>query len=331
MRISTNMIFNSGTSGILNNQAAQLKTYNQIATGRRVVTPEDDPVAASQVLVNIQAQEVNKRYMENQGQAKDSLKLVETQLNTTVNTMQEILDKTIQAGNTTLNDANRAAIATELEERLKELVSVANSQDGNGHYLFSGYQSTVRPFNVSGTAGPYYSFDPTDLTLPANNYVTFNGDQGTRELQVDASRQMPISESGADIFMRVRDRNGNISNQSIFDTVQNLVDTLKKPVANDPVAAAALPGEISKALDNLYASKDNAVRVRSSVGARLSELDSLGEASSDIDVQYSSIISNLRDLDYASALSDLSKQQVQLQAAQKAFTTVSSLNLFSML
>ena len=132
MRISTNMIYSSGTNGILNNQAAQLKTYNQITSGRRVVTPEDDPVAASQVLINTQAQEVNKRYMENQGQAKDSLKLVETQLNSAVNVLQEVLDKTIQAGNTTLNDANRAAIAEELQVRLDEMVALSNSQDGNG-------------------------------------------------------------------------------------------------------------------------------------------------------------------------------------------------------
>ncbi len=327
MRISTNMIYSSGTNGILNNQAAQLKTYNQITSGRRVVTPEDDPVAASQVLINTQAQEVNKRYMENQGQAKDSLKLVETQLNSVVNALQEVLDKTIQAGNTTLNDANRVAIANELEVRLKELTAVANSQDGNGHYLFAGYQSTVRPFS-----------DPTDIPPPppgpynnTNPYVTFKGDQGIRELQVDASRQMEITESGVDIFMRVRDRNGNVSDQSVFDTMKNLIDTLRTPVANDPVAAAALPGAISSALDDLYAAKDNAVSVRSTVGAKLAELDSLASASSDIDIQYSSIISDLRDLDYASALSDLSKQQVQLQASQKAFMSVSSLSLFSML
>lgn len=322
MRISTNMIYSSGTNGILNNQAAQLKTYNQITSGRRVVTPEDDPVAASQVLINTQAQEVNKRYMENQGQAKDSLKLVETQLNSAVNVLQEVLDKTIQAGNTTLNDANRAAIAEELQVRLDEMVALSNSQDGNGHYLFSGYQSTVRPFNITANTGPYNN---------TNSYVTFAGDQGVRELQVDASRQMEITESGVDIFMRVRDRNGNVSDQSVFDTMKNLIDTLKTPVANDPVAKAALPGAISSALDDLYAAKDNAVSVRSTVGAKLGELDSLASASSDIDIQYSSIISDLRDLDYASALSDLSKQQVQLQASQKAFMSVSSLSLFSML
>lgn len=322
MRISTNMVYNSGTSGILNNQAAQLKTYNQITSGRRVVTPEDDPVAASQVLVNIQSQEVNKRYMENQGQAKDSLKLVETQLNSTVDVLQAVADRTIQAGNTTLNDANRAAIAKELQVRLDELVAIGNSQDGNGHYLFSGYQSTVRPFDVTTNTGPYNN---------ANPYVTFGGDQGVRELQVDASRQMPTTESGVDIFMRVRDRNGNVANQSVFDTLKNLIDTLNTPVANNPAAAAALPGAISTSLDNLYAAKDNAVAVRSSVGARLAELDSLSNASADIDIQYAEVISNLRDLDYASALSELSKQQVQLAAAQKAFASVSNLSLFSLI
>lgn len=322
MRVSTNLIYNSGTLGILNNQAAQLKTYNQISTGRRVVTPEDDPVAASQVLVNIQAQSVNKGFIDNQGAAADSLKLVETQLTSSTNILQEVLDRTIQAGNTTLNDANRASIAKDLQVRLDELMSVANSQDSNGHYLFSGYQATVQPFSITANAGPYSTANPN---------VSFNGDQGTRVLQVDASRSMAITESGVDIFMHVRDRNGNVSNQSVFDSIKNVIDTLNTPIANNPAAAAALPGAISTALDNLNAAKDNMVGVRSTVGAKLSELDSLGSASSDIDIQYTQTISNLRDLDYASAMSELSKQQVQLQAAQQSFKSISGLSLFSLL
>lgn len=330
MRVSTNLIYNSGTLGILNNQAAQLKTYNQISTGRRVVTPEDDPVAASQVLVNIQSQSVNKTYIANQGAATDSLKMVETQLTSTSDILQEILDRTTQAGNTTLNDSDRASIAKDLQVRLDELVSIANSQDSNGHYLFSGYQGTVKPFSVTANPGP---FDPTTPTpySTTNPHVSFNGDQGTRELQVDSSRSMSITESGADVFMRIRDSGGNVTNQSMFDTIRNLIDTLNHPLANDPAAAAALPGTINSSLDNLLAAKNNVVAVRSTVGARLSELDSLGSASSDINVQYTQTISNLRDLDYASAMSELSKQQVQLQAAQQSFKTVSSLSLFSLL
>lgn len=322
MRISTNMVYNAGTSGILNNQAAQLKTYNQVSTGRRILSPEDDPVAASQVLIQTQAKGVNTQFMDNQSQAKENLKLIETQLTAAGDTLQNVLDRAIQAGNTTLNDANRAAIAQELQVRLDELVSLANSQDGNGQYLFSGYQSTVRPFSTSLATGPYNN---------ANPYVVFSGDQGQRTLQVDASREMNISESGSNIFVKVRDRNGNVASESIFDTVKNLVDTLNTPVANDPAAAAALPGKIQDALNGLYAAKDNISTIRSSVGARLAELDALATTSSDLDLQYEESISNLRDLDYASALADLSKQQVQLQAAQKAFMSVSSLSLFSML
>ena len=322
MRVSTSLIYDSGTLGILNNQAKQLKTYNQISTGRRVVTPEDDPVAAAQVLVNTQAKEVNTRYMENQGAAKDSLKTVETQLTSTADLLQEVLDRTIQAGNTTLNDQDRGAIAKDLQVRLDQLVSIANSQDNNGQYLFSGYQATVRPFSVTANAGPYNNTNPT---------VSFNGDQGVRQLQVDASRNMGVTESGVDVFMRVRDRNGNVSNQSMFDTMQNLINTLNTPVANNAAAAAALPGAIRTSLDNLYAAKDNVVRVRSTVGAKLSELDALTSSSGDIDIQYSETISNLRDLDYASAMSDLSKQQVQLEAAQKSFKSVTALSLFNLI
>lgn len=322
MRVSTNLIYNSGTSGILSNQASQLKTYNQIASGRRILTPADDPVAASQVLIKQQAQAVNTQYMENQSLATESLKLVESQLGSVSDAMQSVLDLTIQAGNTTLNDDNRASIATELQVRMDELVALANTQDANGHYLFSGYQANVKPFTVSTAAGPY------DASNPA---VIFNGDQGQRQLQVDASRQMEVSESGVDIFVKVRDSAGNVTGEGMFDSLRNLIDTLNTPVANDATAAAALPGAISDALANLTAAKSTVVNVRTSVGAKLSELDSLASAGSSIDLQYEESISNLRDLDYASAYTDLSLQQTQLEASQKAFTMVSGLSLFNMI
>ncbi len=322
MRISTSMIYDAGVSGIQNTQASELDTYNQIATGRRVLTPSDDPVAAAQALVVQQSQSVTANYATNQGNAQDRLTLEETQLQSAGDTIQAVLDKLVQAGNTSLSDVNRASIAQELQIRLDEMVSIANSQDGSGHYIFSGYQSDTRPFSVNNVTGPYSNTNP---------YVSYNGDQGTITLQVDASRQMAVSDNGASVFMRIQDGNGNVISQSVFDTLKNAIDTLNTPVANNAAAAAALPTKVSDAINQLHDALNTVVQVRTSVGARRSELDSLSTATSAVNLQYKTTLSNLQDLDYADAISSLSKQQVQLQAAQKAFVTVSSLSLFKLI
>jgi len=61
------------------------------------------------------------------------------------------------------------------------------------------------------------------------------------------------------------------------------------------------------------------------------EVDSLSSASSDLQIQYSATLSGLQDLDYARALSDFSKQQLSLEAAQKSFVQISGLSLFKYL
>jgi flagellin-like hook-associated protein FlgL len=96
----------------------------------------------------------------------------------------------VQAGNGSLNSGDRLTIATELSGRLQELVGLANSTDGAGNYLFAGFQSRTQPFiDVSGV-------------------MSYNGDDGQRLAQVSATRQMSSSNSGADVFMRVKNGNG---------------------------------------------------------------------------------------------------------------------------
>jgi len=327
MRVSTSQIFDSGTQGILRNQSDLLNTQNHLSSGKRILTPADDPVAAARALVVTQANEVNNSYIKNQGYASDQLKLLESKLGDAVDGMQNILEKVVNAGNGSLTDADRKSIATELRQRLAQMVSTANSQDGSGHYIFAGYQTNVQPFVSSN--------DPTDASIPAsatpqslgNPYVTFQGDQGRRELQVDASRTMAISESGSGVFMRVTDSTGALTTGSVFDSLKNMIDTLEKPIATN----ATFQADYTKGLSELQAFLDTAGRARSSVGARLSELDSLGSSASGLTVQYQETLSNLQDLDYASALTKFSQQQMQLQAAQQSYTKISGLSLFNFL
>jgi len=327
MRVSTSQIFDSGTQGILRTQADLLNSQNHISASKRVLVPSDDPVAAARALVVTQADAVNTQYVANQGAAKDQLSLLESKLGDAVDTTQNILDKVVAAGNGSYTDADRQSIATELRQRLAELISTANSQDGTGNYLFAGYKTNVQPFTTTT--------DPTDASIPAsataqsttNSYVTYQGDQGQRELQVDASRTMATSANGNDVFMHVTDSSGNSTGGSVFDSLKNMIDTLEKPLAGNTTFQA----DYSKGLSQLQSFLGSVSQVRSSVGARLSELDSLGSAASGLSVQYQQTLSNLQDLDYVSAMTKFSQQQVQLQAAQQSFVKISGLSLFNYL
>lgn len=192
MRISTSQIYDAGSRNIQRNQSSLYKLQNQLSTGRRVLTPADDPVAASEALVVTQSLEVNQQHLNNQSNAKSQLGLVDSQLSSLTDLLQNVRDRVIQAGNTgSMTNSDRQSIATELESRLSELVGIANSQNGSGDYLFSGYRGATVPFAI-GTAGAY----------------AYSGDGGERLLQVSASRQMAVNVAGSDLFMDIRSGNG---------------------------------------------------------------------------------------------------------------------------
>ena len=192
MRISTSQIYDAGSLNIQRNQAALFKLQNQLSTGRRVLTPEDDPVAAAQALLVTQAKEMNTQQTTNQGTAESQLGLMDGQLSSLVDLIQNVRDRVIQAGNTSLTASDRESIATELEARFGELLGLANAQNGSGDYLFSGYQGATKPFAIDAS----------------DSAVAYYGDDGERLLQVSSSRIMPVNVAGSDVFMNAKQGNG---------------------------------------------------------------------------------------------------------------------------
>lgn len=319
MRVSTSQIFDAGVLGIQRNQADLFKTQNQLSTGRRILTPADDPIAASQALVLGQSKTVNSQYMDNQAIAKSHLGLVETNLTSVANELQNILEKAVQAGNGTLDAKERGMIAQDMKGSLDDILSLANAQDGDGGYIFAGFKSQTKPFGLTGNTAPF--------SLGAGTqYVAYNGDDGQQKLQVSASLDMSINETGADAFMQVRDGQGNVTGRSMFDSIKNMVDILD-PSSGVPFTQAAY----DQAVNDLHAGIDNIARIRASVGSRQAALESLTSLGQDVNLQYESRISDLQDIDYAQAISDLTQQQTQLQAAQKSFAQTNQLSLFNYL
>lgn len=190
MRISSGSVFDTNVSMLNSQQAALLHTNQQVASGRRMLTPADDPAASANVLQVTQAEGSNTQYTTNRNAAKSSIGMSEAVLQSVSTLLQDAKTMAVEAGNGALSPADRKSIGTELHGRLEQLIALANSTDGTGNYLFSGYQGRTLPF-VNTAAG-----------------VQYMGDDGQRKVQVSSSRQMPTSDSGADIFMRVKSGNG---------------------------------------------------------------------------------------------------------------------------
>lgn len=299
MRISTQTLFDNGAARIAEAQAALNKTQQQVASDRRILTPSDDPVAATRALELTQSQSLNTQYGTNRGYAKDSLAAVDSTLSSVTDLLQEAKTAAISAGNPMLSDSDRAAIATSLQSSLGLLMGWANTRDGQGNYVFSGFQTSTPPFVQTATG------------------VQYQGDQGQRLIQVDATRQMAISSPGQGVFQG--------GGQDMFKTLNDLITQLNTP------GTTGLSAALNTANSDLQLALGNVSTVRASVGTRMKELDSLDNAGSSKNLQYSQTLSALQDLDYTQALTDLSRQQTTLEAAQKSFMQTSGLSLFKYL
>ncbi|HEX5804561.1 MAG TPA: flagellar hook-associated protein FlgL [Azospira sp.] len=202
MRISTSQIFSAGALGIQRNQQGLFTLQNQLSTGRRVLTPADDPVAAAQALIVTQSKDMVNQFADNQGNARAQLGVLEGNLGTMSDMMLAISERVQDARNQVYSDTERGFIAQELQNRLDELISIGNSDDGTGQFLFSGYQGATRPFALSGAA---------PVAPATQSPVAYSGDEGERLLQVSTSRQMAVNVSGAEVFMNIRSGNGTFA------------------------------------------------------------------------------------------------------------------------
>ena len=301
IRISTQTLFDTGAAQMGDLQSGLARTQQQISSGRRMLAPSDDPVAAARALEVTQSQSINTQHGVNRQHAKSAIGEEEGILSSVTALLQDVKTTVIAAGNGALSDTERGFMATELSGRLEQLLGLANSRDASGNYLFSGFQ----------TSAPAFSRDPV------TGVVTYDGDQGQRLLQVDAARQMAVNSPGQAVFLG--------GGQDVFQTLNDLIALLNTS------GTAGLAAGLATANDRIDDALDIVLTVRASAGARLQEIDALDFAGEDRNLQYSQTLSELQDVDYTQALTQLSQQQFIFEAAQRSFVTVSGLSLFNFL
>lgn len=300
MRIGTMHLFRQGVSAILDQQNRLAITQNQLAVGRRIVNPADDPTGSAQLIGLSETAKTTQQFQRNILAARTRLELQDSTLGSVGEALQRVRELTVSGLNDTNGADERNAIAVEVRQLAGEVMGLANRKDGNGQYMFAGFQVLTVPFSE---------------TVPG--VFSYAGDQGQRQIQIGPARQVADGDSGQAVFMDIADGGGGF--EDIFTTLENLATELE---ANAPNAGSL--DQIDRAMDHLLTS-------RATAGARLNALESQENINGALLVQLEHTRSSIEDLDYAEAATRLSQESVILQAAQQSFVKVQNLNLFNFL
>jgi flagellar hook-associated protein 3 FlgL len=299
-RISTYLLHQRATASMLDNQSRLSKTQLQLATGKRILTPSDDPAGATKTLDLQRYLETNKQFLSNMGFARTRLETQETALASVTDLLARASELAVQGNNATASASDREAIAAEVDQLLEQMLALANTRDSNGEYLFGGLRRDSAAFVRDSVTGA----------------VSYDGDDQQRQIQVSEVRRLADADTGQDIFMDVAGAGG----ASAFDILAKFAADLRTSGAS-----------LSDSIGNIKLAMQQVLDVRARGGARLNALDDLGNINEDLAVTLESQLSEIKDLDYAEAVSRMNRQLLAFQASQQSYARLSQLSLFNFL
>ncbi len=305
MRISSSYLYQQNVTQMNNLMSNLAKTQQQASSGNRVLTASDDPAAAAQMLEIGKMKTANTQFASNRQNAKSTLSLVDGSLSSASNLLASVKTLAIQAGNGALDDDQRNGLAMRLRGDISQLQSLANSTDGTGKYLFAGYQASTQPF----------------VQDPSTGVISYQGDQGQQTIEVTQDHQMATGIPGQTVF--------GSGDSDVFKNLTALANQLSTSMAKYPGGNTQFTADLLKSSGQIDTALTRVTTLQTMVGSNMNELDTLDSAGSTMDVTYQQMLANAGQVDIIQSISQLSQQQLALQAAQKSFVQISNLSLFS--
>ena len=184
------------------------KLQDKISSGKNIVVASDDPVGS----VNLSGYKTVKQqidqYIKNVNSAQTRLSLVDTNLQNLSTIMIRANELLIQASSDVLGRSDREAIALEIDEMKEELLSLANQQDANGSFIFSGFKSKTEPFQKN-----------------LNGEIKYYGDSGISSLSISETMIVETSVDGESLFQKVKDSSGLAV--SMFTMLENVSHSIR--------------------------------------------------------------------------------------------------------
>ena len=287
-----------------NVQTNLTQTQAQLAQGKQIINVSDSPNQAATI-------QRLKSILSKQDSYQSSLDTIKARLqgeDTTLKSVSDLLVRAkeiaVQGANDTLSGADRKSLGTELQAVRDQLLSLANTRDSNGNYLFSGSRVKQPAFVETAKGSPVYM-----------------GDQTHMNVRVGEQRSIPINRTGTDAFVPVAraDDKGHVTGVGFFESLDNLISGLNNSNGNDIRRGA---GE----MDNL---QQGVSLAQAQIGTNLNVVDQQTAVLEDTTLNLKTTLSSIEDLDYASAITKMNQQMMSLEAAQASFAKVSQLNLFN--
>ena len=208
MRVASAGLYRQVLDAIGRNQSDIARLQLQVATGKRMLAPSDDPSGSVRSMHLRNAIDQLAQFQANGARAAQRLGLEDNTLQDIVNTLQRVQELAVQSQNATETDETRGVVITELRSILSQVVQLANSTDGEGEYLFAGYRSNDAPFVLDASG------------------VSYLGDQAQRMIQIGPSRQVADGDPGSDVFLDIPDGNGTFATSAAgANTGTGIIDT----------------------------------------------------------------------------------------------------------
>jgi flagellar hook-associated protein 3 FlgL len=300
MRIATALYYQQSIESIGQRSETMARLQEQIATGKRINRASDDPVGAAEaerLRAATARLDMEQRMMTH---ASGMLSIADSSLGSASDALQGARELLIGAGNSTLQPADRASIATQLQGLRDELLAIANQRDGSGGYVFAAQGSTAPPFTTG--AGP-----------------TFQPAAGTRQTGLDVSFDTTVD--GGAVFIG---DGSSAPGGSVFNALDAIIAQLNDPA----VDSATLGTGLGNAMGAVDTTLNRVLQARTTVGEQLRAIESRGRLLESGELQVAARISDITATDYAAVVSDMQTNQLAIEAAMRTYAQISRLSLF---
>ena len=303
MQISTNLIFDRAIAQMGVTQDRLSKTQTQLSTTKQINKPSDAPDQAATITRLKSAIDRQNAYVSTINSVKDKLSQQETAASNATDVLTRLKELTIQAANDTYSGVDRKSIDLEVRQLRDQLLSLANTQDVNGNFIFSGSRVGKQAF-------------ATD----ENGKLVYQGDQTVSATGVGDQSAVDINRSGTNPFDKIvrLDENNKKMAVGFFQVIDDLSAALQ---SNNS-------GDIKRAVGEMTTLQQGLSDSLASIGAATNKIDNQASLAEENVLRMKSTLSQVEDTDYTEAITKMNKDILALQAAQSSFAKIAQLNLF---
>jgi flagellar hook-associated protein 3 FlgL len=214
MRISTANAFDVGIDTLTSRQVDLSDAQARLASGKRVSKASDDPAAAARAehaLAGILRSDTSQRSVD---ASKSAISQTETAMGNAGDLLQQAREALVAAGNASYNDAQRQTVAGQLKSIRDQLLTIANSSDGAGGYLFAGQGATQQPF-VDAPGGVRFAATAGQMSTDKTTALPLTTDGSAAWLAAPTGNGVFVTSAGAGVTTATID-NGQVSNPSLL-------------------------------------------------------------------------------------------------------------------